>query len=60
VITDRGRRDTLLTNIGFGVTGACAIAAGVMYLMRPRDHGETRVTAIPLAGGGAVVIGGTL
>jgi hypothetical protein len=60
VTTDRGRRDTLLTNIGFGVTGACAIAAGVMYLTRPRDPSETRVTAVPLPGGGAVWVGGTL
>jgi hypothetical protein len=60
VITDRGRRDTLLTNIGFGVTGACALAAGVMYLTRPRDQSETRVTAVPLPGGGAVIVGGTL
>jgi hypothetical protein len=60
VITDRGRRDTLFTNIGFGVTGACAIAAGVMYLTRPHDRSETRIAAVPLPGGGAVMVGGTL
>jgi hypothetical protein len=59
-ITDRGRRDTLFTNIGFGVTAACAIAAGVMYLTRPRDPSETRVAAVPLPGGGVVMVGGTL
>jgi hypothetical protein len=48
----------LLTNIGLGVTGAFAIAAGVMYLTTPRDRTETRVAAVPLSGGGAVVLGG--
>lgn len=59
-IEDRGRRDTLLTNIGFGITGACAITAGAMYLLRPRARADARVTAVALPGGGAVVIGGTL
>jgi hypothetical protein len=57
-VEDRGRRDVLITNIGLGVTGACAIAAGVMYLMTPREHVETRVTAVPVHGGGALVLGG--
>lgn len=58
-VEDRGHRDALLTNIGLGVTGACAIVAGVLYLTRPRDHVETRVTAAPVPGGGAIVFGGT-
>jgi len=58
-IEDRGHRDALLTNIGLGATGAFAIAAGVFYLTRPRDHGETRLTAAPTPGGGALVLGGT-
>jgi hypothetical protein len=56
---ERGRRDTLLTNIGFGVTGAFAIAAGAMYLLERRARAELRVAAVPLAGGGAMVLGGT-
>lgn len=56
---DRARRSVLLTNLGFGVTGALAIAAGVMYLTTPRDRVETRITAVPVTGGGAVVLGGT-
>lgn len=51
-VEDRGQRDTLLTNIGLGVTGACAIATGVMYWRRPREHAETRITAVPLRAGG--------
>jgi len=58
-IEDRGHRDALLTNIGLGMTGALAITAGVLYVMRPRDHVETRVTAAPTPGGGAIVFGGT-
>jgi hypothetical protein len=58
-VEDRARRDALLTNIGLGVTGAFALAAGAMYLLTPRDHVETRVTAVPVRGGGAVVLGGT-
>jgi hypothetical protein len=56
---DRARRSVLLTNLGFGVTGALAIAAGVLYLTTPRDRVETRITAVPVTGGGAVVLGGT-
>jgi hypothetical protein len=53
----RGRRDTLYTNIGFGVTGACAIATGLMFMIAPRGT-ETRVAAVPVSGGGALVVGG--
>lgn len=57
-INDRGRRDTLITNVGIGVTGAFAIAAGVMYLTAPGPRGEPRVTAVPVPSGGALVLGG--
>jgi hypothetical protein len=58
-VEDRARREVLFTNIGLGVTGACALAAGILYLTTPRDRVETRVTAVPLPSGGAVVLGGT-
>jgi hypothetical protein len=58
-IEDRGHRDALLTNIALGATGACAIAAGIFYLTRPHDPLETRLTAAPAPGGGAIVLGGT-
>ncbi len=58
-IADRGHRDALLTNIGLGATAAFAITAGVFYLTRPREHVETRLTAAPVPGGGALVLGGT-
>jgi len=58
-IEDRGHRDALLTNIGLGATAACAIAAGVLYVTRPHDPLETRLTAAPAPGGGAIVLGGT-
>lgn len=56
-VEDRARRNVLFTNIGLGVTGAVAIAAGVLYLTKPRRV-ETRVAAVPLDGGGALVLGG--
>ena len=59
-VEDRARRDVLLTNIGLGVTGALAIAAGALYLIGPRDRVETRFAVVPLAGGGALVLGGKL
>jgi len=58
-LKDHGERATLFTNIGFGVTGACALATGVLFLTRPRAHAEVRVTAVPVAAGGTLVLGGT-
>jgi hypothetical protein len=55
---DRTRRAVLLTNIGLGVTGALAITAGALYLLTPRDRVETRLAAVPVPGGGALVLGG--
>jgi len=58
-VEDRGHRHALFTNIGLGAAGAFGIAAGILYLTRPRDHLETRITAAPTPGGGAIVLGGT-
>ncbi|HET7504432.1 MAG TPA: hypothetical protein VFK02_25595 [Kofleriaceae bacterium] len=58
-VADRGQRDALLTNLGLGAAGAFALAAGVMYLTTPRDHVESRVTVVPVHGGGALVLGGS-
>lgn len=55
---DRAHRAVTLTNISLGVTGALAITAGVMYLLTPRDRVETRLSAVPVPGGGALVVGG--
>lgn len=57
-VEDRGRRNALFTNIGLGVAGAFAIAAGAMYVFSPRETFETRVSAVPVPGGGAFVLGG--
>jgi hypothetical protein len=56
-IEDRGRRDALLTNIGLGVSGAFAVAAGALFVMSPGGT-EPRVVAVPVRGGGAIVWGG--
>ena len=55
-LRDRGRRETLLANIGFAAAGAFAITAGVMAVIRPGR--ETRMAAAPLPGGGALTVGG--
>jgi hypothetical protein len=57
-VEDSARKNLLRMNISLGVTGAFAIAAGVMYITTPRTRAETRVTAVPLPGGGALVLGG--
>ncbi|HET9619750.1 MAG TPA: hypothetical protein VFP84_00190 [Kofleriaceae bacterium] len=59
-IQDRGDRDALITNLSAGVAGAFAITAGLMYLVAPRAHTETRIGAVPIAGGATVVLGGAL
>jgi len=58
----RARRDFLLANIGYGVAGALAITATILFLTepdRPSSKETSRVTAVPLDGGGAIVLGGT-
>lgn len=57
-VEDRARRNVLFTNIGLAGAGVFAITAGVMFVLTPRDHVETRVVAVPVPGGGAVVLGG--
>jgi len=59
-IQHRAERAALFANIGFGAAGAFALSAGVLYLIRPREpQQETRLTAVPIHGGGALVLGGT-
>ena len=56
----RGKRDALLTNIGYGTAGAFAVVSVILFLTEPRAREEQRVTTItpvPIAGGGAVVLG---
>ena len=36
-----------------------AIASGVVFLLAPHDHVETRVTVVPVHGGGAISYGGS-
>ena len=55
-VQSRAERDVTLFNVGMGVAGAIAIGAVVLYLTEP--HAETRMAAVPVQGGGAVVVGG--
>lgn len=58
-VESRARRDVLLTNIGWGVTGVLAVGATVLYLTESRPpRGERRVSIAPLRGGGTLVLGG--
>jgi hypothetical protein len=58
-IEDRARRNVTLANVGLVAAGAFAITAAAMFVWRPRSNTEARVTAVPVSGGGAVVLGGT-
>lgn len=59
-VESRGKRDALLTNIGFGAAGAFAVAATILFLTEPSatEHQRTTtITPVPITGGGAVVLG---
>lgn len=55
----RARRDFLLANIGFGVAGALAVTAAILFITEPSGKETARVGAAPLDGGGAIVFGGS-
>jgi hypothetical protein len=57
-VEDRARRHTSFANVGLVGAGVFAVTAGVMLVISPR-HAEARVAAVPVAGGGALVLGGT-
>jgi tetratricopeptide (TPR) repeat protein len=59
-------REAVLADIGFGVAGATAAVAAVLFFARPRTSassttttGTTSVSAAPLTGGGAVFVQGS-
>ena len=54
------RRDIVLFDAGAAAAGALAVGAAILYLTEPHArHTETRVGAVPLSGGAAVVLGGS-
>jgi tetratricopeptide (TPR) repeat protein len=58
-VEKRARRDVLFANIGFGVAGAAAIIATILFLTEPGDPPRERsitATPVPVQGGGAVVV----
>lgn len=57
-VEERGRRNATFANVGLIGAGCFAVAAGVMVIVAPR-HAEPRVAAVPVPGGGALVLGGT-
>ena len=59
-LENRAKRDFLFSNIGYGVAGALAITATILWLTEPdKPSQESRITAVPVDGGGAIVLGGT-
>jgi hypothetical protein len=52
------RRDLLVFDIGMGIAGAAAIGAAILYVTEPRIVTERRVSVVPAAGGGTVVLRG--
>ncbi len=59
-IESRGKRDALLTNIGYAAAGTFAVVSVILLLTEPRASEERRVTTVtpvPMRGGGAVVLG---
>jgi hypothetical protein len=54
----RAQRDYLLFEVGIVVAGACAVGGAVLYLTEPKRTVEPRITAVPVRGGGAVMIDG--
>jgi hypothetical protein len=58
-LESRAKRDFLFANIGYGVAGALAITATILFLTEPdQPSSESRVTAVPVEGGAALVFGG--
>jgi len=60
-IEDRARRHALFTNISFGLAGAFAIGAGILYILEPKQRDVTPPTGVsvaPTQGGGALVVEG--
>lgn len=60
-VEDRAHRSVLVANIGYGVAGALAITATILWLTEPdapRASREQRISVVPVAGGGALTFGG--
>jgi hypothetical protein len=56
---DRANRDLLITQIAATTAGVAAVATILLYTTRPhlvKEHAE--VSAVPMRGGGAIVLGG--
>jgi hypothetical protein len=53
----RGRRQTILADVGFGVAGGCAIAAAVLAVIERRSQLADEVAVVPTIGGDPGAIG---
>ena len=65
--TDTAHREAVIADVGFGLSIAAGITAAVLYFGRTRDAGGgakatslPSVSAVPLTGGGALIVQGSL
>jgi hypothetical protein len=54
----RARRDLLVTDIAGGAAGVFMLGAIVLYMTKPDVTTQEHVSAVPVRGGGAIVLGG--
>jgi hypothetical protein len=57
-VEDSARTNLLVTNIAAGTAGVFAIGTVILYLTRPDVARSEHLSAVPLRGGGAIVLGG--
>lgn len=58
-LEDRGKRDALISNVGFAAAGTLAVVAVILFATDSREEPRRlTTTAVPVAGGGAIVLGG--
>jgi hypothetical protein len=58
VVEERANRNLLIADIAAGATGVFALGATILYLTRPHVLESAPVAAVPMRGGGQIVIGG--
>lgn len=57
-VEDSARTHMLVTNIAAGTAGVFAIGTVILYLTKPDVARTEHLTAVPVRGGGAIVLGG--
>ncbi len=65
--TDTAHHEAIIADAGFGLSIVAGITSAVLYFARPRDTppataapGPTTVSAVPITGGGALIVQGSM